>query len=258
MTDAAFKFDDGRAYEDFMGVWSRLVGAEFLAWLAPSRGLRWADIGCGNGCSTEQILALTAPLSVDALDPSAEQLAHARTVLAGQPVTFHQGDAMALTWDNAAFDIAQMALVIFFVPQPARGLAEMIRVTRPGGTVAAYVWDVPNGLIPWEHVSRGKARLGMPVINPPSAEISALDALAGLWRAGGLNQVEARHIAVERRFSNFDAYWRAFSLGAPALSAVPPGRMPELREAVRRELGVTEDVAFTVKATASAVKGRAP
>lgn len=139
MTDNGFAFKDGRAYEDFMGAWSRLVGAEFLKWLAPEHGLRWADIGCGNGCSTEQLVEYAAPRAVDAIDPSAEQLAHARTLLAGKHVTFHQGDAMALPWADATFDIAQMALVIFFVPQPERGLAEMRRVTRQGGTIAAHV-----------------------------------------------------------------------------------------------------------------------
>jgi trans-aconitate methyltransferase len=80
-----------------MGAWSRLVGGEFLTWLAPSRGLRWADISCDNGCSTEQIVDFTARHKVDALDPSAERLAHARTLLAGRQVTFHQSDAMALS-----------------------------------------------------------------------------------------------------------------------------------------------------------------
>ncbi len=258
MTEAVYKFNDGRAYEDFMGVWSRLVGADFMEWLAPSRGLRWADVGCGNGCSTEQIIDLAAPHTVDALDPSAEQLAHARTLLVGRQATFHQGDALALPWDKASFDIVLMALVIFFVPEPRRGLSEMVRVTRPGGTVAAYVWDVSIGGLPWVDIWRAQERLGIPVIKPPSSDVSALDALAALWRAAELDQVEAQHITVERRFPDFDAYWRAWSLGGPTRATVPPERMSELRDAVRHELGIAEDAAFTVKATASAVKGRVP
>lgn len=98
----------------------------------------------------------------------------------------------------------------------------------------------------------------MPVVKPPRADVSALDALAALWRAGGLDDVEARHITVERRFPNFETYWQAWWLGTPRRPDMPTARLPELRDTVRGVLGISEGAAFTLKATASAVKGRAP
>lgn len=258
MSSAALTFDNGAAYEDFMGVWSRLVGEQFLAWLAPAKGLRWVDIGCGNGCSTEQLLQVAQPASVAALDPSAEQLTAARALLTGQPVTFEQGSAMALPFADSSFDAAQMALVMFFVPDPAQGLSEMRRVTRPGGLLAAYVWDLPAGGLPWNEVWLAQEALGIPVVQPPSTAISDLDALASLWRAGGLEDVESCRIHVERRFADFDGYWQAFWPGAPLKGTIPPERIADLREATRAQLGVAGDAPFTVKGFASAVKGRVP
>ena len=252
-----YTFNDGRAYESFMGVWSRLVGEQFLDWVEPPGGLSWADIGCGNGCSTEQLLELTEASAIVALDPSAEQLAHARVQLAGKPVSFHQGDAMALPLADRSVDAAVMALVIFFVPEPAQGLTEMVRVTRPGGLVTAYAWDIPNGGLPWEHVSRAQAALGMPVIRPPSADIARQETLGALWRDGGLEDVETRMISVTRSFPDFATYWATYRLG-PLGANLPKDRIGELREATRKVLGAAEGEPFTATGVASAVKGRVP
>jgi len=89
MPDPQIRFDDGAAYEEFMGKWSRLAGATFLDWLAPPAGWRWADIGCGNGAFTEMIVQRHAPASVSGIDPSPEQLEFARHRLAGSPLLEH-------------------------------------------------------------------------------------------------------------------------------------------------------------------------
>ena len=128
------RFDDGAAYERYMGKWSQLAGETFLDWLAPESGLRWLDVGCGNGAFTEMIVERCAPVSVHGIDPSEAQLAFARTRPASRVAQFRQGDAMALPFPDDTFDAAVMPLVIFFVPDPARGVAEMARVVCPGGT----------------------------------------------------------------------------------------------------------------------------
>ena len=79
MPTTQIRFDDGAAYERYMGTWSRLVGEKFLEWLGPQSGLRWLDVGCGNGAFTEMIVERCAPASVDGIDPSEEQLDFART-----------------------------------------------------------------------------------------------------------------------------------------------------------------------------------
>lgn len=142
MVKQQIRYEDGAGYERYMGHWSRLVGQRFLKWLAPSPRLRWIDIGCGNGAFTELLVERCTPVEVQGIDPSEAQLAFARTRPAARMAEFRQGDAMALPFSNNSFDVAVMALVIFFVPDPAKGVAEMMRVVCPGGMVAAYAWDI--------------------------------------------------------------------------------------------------------------------
>jgi ubiquinone/menaquinone biosynthesis C-methylase UbiE len=145
MVEYRIRFDDGAAYERRMGHWSPLAGDIFLDWLAPRSGLRWIDIGCGNGAFTELLVERCAPAEVHAIDPSEGQLAFARTRAATRVAEFRKGDAMALPFSEDRFDAAVMALVIFFVPDPAKSVAEMARVVCRGGTIAAYAWDVLGG-----------------------------------------------------------------------------------------------------------------
>jgi ubiquinone/menaquinone biosynthesis C-methylase UbiE len=130
------RFEDGDAYERGMSPWSRLAGETFLEWLAPSRDLQWLDVGCGTGAFARLIAERYAPAEVQGVDPSEGQLAVACMRSNAGGMSFRQGDAMALPFESHRFDAAIMALVIFFVPDPAKGVAEMARVVRPGGTVA--------------------------------------------------------------------------------------------------------------------------
>ena len=143
MSDAGQLFDDGQAYERLMGRWSRLVGEQFLDWLDLPKGLRWLDAGCGNGAFTETLIERCAPSTVAAIDPSEGQLAYARTRPGTTMAQFHVGDAQALPFDDDSFDAATMALVMAFLPDAAKAVAELARVVRPGGWVATYMWDIP-------------------------------------------------------------------------------------------------------------------
>ena len=142
MAEQQIRFDDGASYEQMMGIWSRSAGEIFLDWLAPPLGLRWIDIGCGNGAFTELLVERCSPAEVQGIDPSEEQLAFARTRPASRLAKFHQGDAMALPFADSSFDAAVMALVLVFVPDPAKGVSEMVRVVVPGGEVVTYMWDM--------------------------------------------------------------------------------------------------------------------
>ncbi|MBD0320687.1 MAG: methyltransferase domain-containing protein [Gemmatimonadetes bacterium] len=255
------RFDDGAAYERYMGVWSQLVGEAFLAWLAPEPGLRWLDVGCGNGAFTEMIVERCAPASVDGIDPSEGQLAYARARPSTRAARFHQGDAMALPFSDAAFDAAVMPLVIFFVPEPARGVAEMARVVAPGGIVTAYAWDVDGGGFPYAALQDEVRALGHPVPSPPSPDASRIEVMRGLWSAAGLIGVETREITVERTFADFDDYWATILGGPsvrPSLAAMPPEDVAHLRERMRALHPAGADGRITYSARANAVKGRVP
>src|SRR5215475_9271530 len=131
MAGTQMRFDDGAGYERYMGNWSQRVGSVFLDWLAAPSGLKWIDVGCGNGAFTELLVERCAPTLVNGIDPSEAQLDFARKRPAARQAKFDLGDAMALPFPTDAFDVATMALVIPFVPEPIKGVAEMTRVVRP-------------------------------------------------------------------------------------------------------------------------------
>lgn len=188
------RFEDGDAYERFMGVWSQLAGAEFLQWLALPPGLRWLDVGCGTGAFTEMIIDRCAPAAVTGIDPSDAQLAFARTRLAERGARFEQGSAMALPFGDDTFDVAVMPLVIFFVPDPAVGVAEMARVVRTGGTVAAYAWDLPGGGFPYAAMQEALRAMDVDVPDAPSADASRIDRMHEL-RGGSCDAAHQDSVA---------------------------------------------------------------
>ena len=261
MAEPRIQFTDGAAYERQMGVWSRLAGEVFLEWLAPPPGLRWIDVGCGNGAFTELIVARCAPVDVRGIDPSEGQLGFARTRPGAHGVTFQQGDAMALPFADRTFDAGVMALVIFFVSDPVKGIAELVRVVRPGGLVATYAWDMYGGGFPLEPLQAEMRAMGMTPVYPPSAGASRMDALRDLWTGAGLEEVETREIAVQRSFPDFDDFWATCRLSAsirPMLAMMTPDDVERLKTLVRARLPADAAGRITYGARANAIQGRVP
>jgi SAM-dependent methyltransferase len=261
MSTDQIRFEDGAAYERYMGKWSQLAGATFLDWLAPNLGLRWLDVGCGNGAFTEMLVERCAPLSVTGIDPSEAQLAFARTRPAAPVAQFRQGDAMALPFPDDTFDIAVMPLVIFFVPHPATGVAEMARVVCPGGNVTAYAWDMVGGGFPYEALRAEMGELGVDVPVPPSSDASRIDDLRDLWTGAGLAAVETREITVQRTFADFEDYWTTILGGAsvgPKLAGMTSRDLELLKARMRALLPAEASGRITYSARANAVKGRVP
>lgn len=261
MAETQIRFEDGAGYERMMGVWSRLAGNIFIDWVAPSAGLKWIDVGCGNGAFTELLVERCAPAEVQGIDPSEAQLAFARGRPAARMAEFRKGDAMALPFSKNRFDAAVMALVIFFVPDPAKGVAEMARVVSPGGTVAAYAWDIVGGGFPLEPVRAEMRAMGLQPANPPSVGAAALDALQELWTGAGLRDVATREISVQRTFADFDDYWATSLLSASlgsAIAAMPASDRERLKAGVRARLPADTAGSIIYGARANAVKGRVP
>ena len=236
MAEQQIRFDDGAAYERMMGNWSRLAGDIFLEWLAPRSGLRWIDIGCGNGAFTELLIERCAPAEVQGIDPSEAQLTFARAQPAAHMANFRQGDAMALPFSEDRFDAAVMALVLFFVPDPAKSVAEMMRVVCPGGTVANYVWDMLGGGVPLEPIQVEMRAMGVTPLLPPRSDASRMEALRDLWTGAGLDAIETREITVQRTFTDFDDFWTTTLGGSsvgPTVAAMAPGDVGLLKRRVR-------------------------
>jgi SAM-dependent methyltransferase len=259
MENNQIRFADGAAYERYMGKWSQLAGETFLEWLAPKPGLRWLDVGCGNGAFTEMLAGRCAPVSMEGIDPSEQQLAFARERPALKAARFRKGDAMALPYPDDAFDAAVMPLVIFFVPDPAKGVAEMARVVCPGGTVTAYAWDFPGGGFPYAALQEEMRAIGVVPPLPPSPDASRIDVMRELWARAGLDSIETRAIAVQRTFVDFDDYWTTILGGpsvGPKLAAMVPEQTALLQARMRARLPADAAGRITYGARANAVKGR--
>ena len=188
----------GDAYEPYVGRWSRCVAREFVDWLSVPVGRNWLDVGCGTGALTQTILDRAAPQSVVGVDPSEGFVAVARRVI-GARAEFRIGDAQALPVDDNAFDAVVSGLVVNFVPDMKKAAAEMVRAARPGGTVAAYVWDYAGEMqmmrLFWDAaIALDPAALEkdegrrFPVCRP--------EPLAALFREAGVSNVEVRAIDV--------------------------------------------------------------
>jgi ubiquinone/menaquinone biosynthesis C-methylase UbiE len=261
MAEQQIRFEDGAAYERMMGNWSRTVGGIFLDWLAPSAGLRWIDIGCGSGAFTELVVERCAPAEAQGIDPSEGQLAFARTRPAARLAKFRQGDAMALPFPGDSFDAAIMALVIFFVPEPAKGVAEMVRVVAPGGIIATYAWDVEGGGRPTEPIDAEMRAMGLTPPLPPSFRAARMDSLRELWTGAGLEAIETREITVQRSFADFEDFWTTTVTSAsvaPMVASMASGDAERLKARVRERLPADVAGRITYAARVNAIKGRKP
>ena len=141
-------FEDGAKYERMMRAWSQLVGTHFLKWLNPSGGLNWLDIGCGSRAFKVPVAEFFSPSHLLGIDPSEAKIEFAKNRSIEQSVTFQTGDALSLPCEDNTMNIAIMAMVLFFVPEPEHALAEMKRVVKSGGIIVAYVWDIFGGGMP--------------------------------------------------------------------------------------------------------------
>jgi SAM-dependent methyltransferase len=262
----ASRHDDWQAgdrYDAFMGRWSRLIAPQFLDWLGAGEGIDWLDVGCGTGALSAAILAQRQPRSVVALDQSDGFVAAAKAMLPDPRIAFRTGNAMALDLDSASRDIAVSGLVLNFVPDRTKALAEMMRVARPGGTVAFYVWDYPGGGMELLRTFWSAAT----ALDPAAADLTegmrfpfcTPDGLTALAKDAGLADVEWAPIAVLTVFRDFDDYWLPFTLGtgpAPGYCAsLTPDARERLRQTLSDSLPRAADGSIALTAKAWAVKG---
>jgi SAM-dependent methyltransferase len=252
----------GAAYEAYVGRWSRGVAREFVAWLAIPPGARWLDVGCGTGALSQTILDVASPREITGIDPSEGYLPFARQRVRDHRVSFRLGDAQALPEAPASYEAVVAGLVLNFVPQPSRAVAEMHRVARVGGTVASYVWDYAGKMqlmrYFWDaavaldpaasHLDEGQR---FPLCQP--------EPLMQLFRAAGLREVEVRMIDIPTAFRDFEDYWSPFLGGqgpAPGYTmSLSEERRRALRERLRATLPLAADGSIQLIARVWAVRG---
>lgn len=251
------------AYERYMGRWSRKVAPLFLAWVGAPPAARWIDIGCGTGVLTSAILAACEPKRVLGVDSAAPFLEAAKERIRDPRVAFVKGDALAIPEGDGAFGMAVSGLVLNFVPDKDAAIREMIRVVRPGGTVALYVWDYAG------HMQAMRCFFDVATALDPAARdfddgvkapICRPGPLRDLFLGAGLTGVEVRAIDIPTAFESFEDYWAPFLGGtgsAPKYCmSLDEAAREHLREAVRRRLPTGPDGEILLAARAWAVKGR--
>jgi SAM-dependent methyltransferase len=205
----------GDAYERYMGRWSRLVAARFVSWLGCEAGLRWLDAGCGSGALTQAVATGSRPRTLLGLERSPGFVATARASVSA-PAYFALADVRALPVPDEVFDVAVSGLVLNFLPEPGIAVAEAVRAVRPGGLVAAYVWDYAGGM--------GFLRRfwDAAIAVDPSAgaldeggrfPLCAPEPLRELWTGAGLVETAVAPIEVPTRFAGFADLWEPFLAG---------------------------------------------
>jgi ubiquinone/menaquinone biosynthesis C-methylase UbiE len=262
MSETARLFTDGEAYEQVMGRWSRMVGEHFLDWLDVPAGMRWADIGCGNGAFTELIVARCAASRMFGFDPSPGQIAYACTRPGAQQADYQVAGAETLPLADDSVDVAVMALVISFVSDPAKAIAEMARVVRPGGWVATYMWDLERDGVPTFHIHAAARSLGISTGSLPNAVVARQEVMRDLWQAAGIASVESKVIRIPVRHAGFEDYWAIQSLPVgPAgrlIQTMSADQTEQLRTRLREIMPIAADGSIAFEAVANAVKGRVP
>ncbi|WP_343232981.1 class I SAM-dependent methyltransferase [Miltoncostaea marina] len=248
-----------------MGRWSRPVATRFVAWLGVPAGRAWLDVGCGTGALTAAVLAGARPSSIVGVDPSEAFLRHAAAHADDARAAFRPGRASLLPAGDGAFDAVVCGLALNFAPSAREALAEMARVTAPGGVTAAYVWDYAGGM---ELLRRF---WDAAVARDPSAgaldegarfPLCRPDPLRRVFADAGLTEVEVDVIRVPTVFAGFEDLWAPFLGGqgpAPAYVASLGGAArAALRESVRSRLPVAADGSIRLRAAAWAVRGTRP
>ena len=253
----------GDLYEPYVGRWSRRVAREFLNWLAVPERKDWLDLGCGTGALTQTIVEQANPNSVIGLDSSPGYIEYAKARSPSACASFEVGDAHSLPVETASRDAAVAGLVLNFVPQPQRAVAEMARVVRPGCIVAAYVWDYAAKMELMRYFWDAAVAL-----DPAAKELDEgrrfplcqPKALAELFAQPGLSEVEVRPTDVATDFRDFDDYWSPFLGGqgpAPGYAmSLSEERRATLRERIRSELPIAKDGSIHLIARAWAARGR--
>jgi ubiquinone/menaquinone biosynthesis C-methylase UbiE len=251
----------GDPYENYMGRWSKLVAGLFLDWLSPRSGLRWLDVGCGSGALSEAVINKYQPETVTAIDQSEGFVSTAQKRL-GNKARCKVGNAFSLPLEDSSINITVSGLLLNFLLEPGKALAEMKRVTTKDGTIALYIWDYAGTMEFLNYFWDVAVELN------PNASIlheghrfpdANAGELSAIFQAAGFSEVETGSIEIATNFTSFDDYWKPFLGGqgpAPSyVSNLGESERDELMDTLMQRLPIKEDGSIPLSARAWAAKG---
>lgn len=244
------------AYDSFMGRYSKPLAPEFADLAGVEAGQTALDVGCGPGALTGELVRRLGPAAVSAVDPSEPFVAATQERYPG--VNVLRAGAESLPFPDASHDAALAQLVVHFMSEPVAGLAEMKRVTRDRGVVAACVWDFAGDRGPLSLFWEAARRIDDEVEDESLLPGTRKGHLGELFRAAGLDDVEESDLTVEIEHPSFEDWWEPYTLGVgPAgqyLQGLDPQRQARVREQCREMLPVAP---FTQSAAAWVARGLA-
>lgn len=254
-------WQSGDPYEYYMGRWSKLVADQFVDWLSPQPGLQWLDVGCGSGALSEAIINRHNPESVIAIDQS-EGFVHTAQQRLGSRASCRIGNALSLPLDDNSINITVSGLVLNFIPEPDKALAEMQRVTRRDGTVAVYIWDYAGKMEFLNHfwdVVVELDSMASALHEGHRFRDSNADQIANIFNRVGFSEVKTVPLEITTNFSDFNDYWKPFLGGqgpAPTyVSKLDNSERNHLKEILEQRLPVIGDGSITLSARAWAARG---
>ena len=258
-------FSEAEKYERFMGRWSQRLAPAFVKFAGVSDGERLLDVGSGTGSLALAIAAQTRRREVVGIDPSRAFVDFASKRTSDPRIKFQVGDAQKLAFPNASFNRCLALLVMNFIPDARQAMTEMRRVTKPGGWVAASVWDYNEGMTMLRLFWNAAVAL-----DPAVARLDERDMpfcrrgqLSALWKESGFKDVEETELVIDLEFSSFEDYWAPFlESQGPAgvfVGSLTKDQREKLKNQLRNDvLAGRPDGPFTLKARAWAVRGRVP
>ncbi len=251
-------WEQGPAYEQYIGRWSRRVAPLFLSWMDQPAGRRWVDVGCGTGALSAAILDHCSPASLVGIEPSDGFLKVAVQTL-GTRARFLSGSAGSLPLADRACDVVVSGLVLNFIPDLPAALAEMVRVVSPQGTIGAYVWDYAEKMEPIRYFWDAAVTLDPAAASLHEAARFPICNPAGLrnaFQSAGLTHVETAPLDVTAEFAAFEDYWHPFLGGqgpAPAyLASLPEARRAALKDILQARV---QSRPIALNARAWAIRG---
>lgn len=248
----------GEAYDRFMGRYSRALATPFADYCGLRPGLRFLDVGCGPGALTGVASARLGPAAVAGLDPSPDFVQACRERCPGVEVRL--GSAEQIPYEDDEFDCAAAQLVFHFLSDPAGAVAGMGRVVRPGGVIAASVWDFADGMQMLRTFWDAALQVDPSAPDEARLRFGAPGELSAVFTEGGLVEVEESTLTVSSEYSGFEELWSGFLAGIGPVGAYtvaqPPAQQELLRAALLERLGWSGAGPFRLQAVARVARAR--